>query len=239
MKLLIDDVRLKLLLEQKKHFIGRRVAWDSVLSAVSFLISVLCASYQTILCIPGIVLKTVFVMAGIGFTIKSIIDLREGLRDRYSYQDLLADIDRLNEMTHDHSIIVIRDTFREFPNRYLVYDDVSWECMLFPNYKDSGNGEAFIRDHLSAELKIKAEDIQLSFVAQRVHQKHSVSAGADKLYSHKFYLATISTFPDNVKDDTFVSDGRTYHWKTMTELELDEQVREKNADIVNYIKAIF
>lgn len=46
MKILIDNVRLNLLLEQKKQFIGNRVIWDSVLSSVSFLISVVMASYH-------------------------------------------------------------------------------------------------------------------------------------------------------------------------------------------------
>ena len=49
MKILIDNVRLNLLLEQKKQFIGNRVIWDSVLSSVSFLISLVMASYKEVL----------------------------------------------------------------------------------------------------------------------------------------------------------------------------------------------
>lgn len=44
--------------------IGNNVVWDSVLSAVSFLISVILASYKDFFGIPGIVLKTVFVVLG-------------------------------------------------------------------------------------------------------------------------------------------------------------------------------
>lgn len=36
MKILIDDVKLNLLLETKKSFIGKNVAWDSFLSAFHF-----------------------------------------------------------------------------------------------------------------------------------------------------------------------------------------------------------
>ena len=57
MKILIDNVRLNLLLEQKKQFIGNRVIWDSVLSSVSFLISVVMASYQEVLGISGVGMK--------------------------------------------------------------------------------------------------------------------------------------------------------------------------------------
>ena len=45
MKILLDDVKLTLLLEQKKQFIGTHIVWDSILSAASFLISVLLATY--------------------------------------------------------------------------------------------------------------------------------------------------------------------------------------------------
>lgn len=75
MKILIDDTKLNLLLEQKKQFIGRKVAWDSVLSAISFLISVLFATYSDFFGISGNVFKTVFVILGIGFSVKSIYDV--------------------------------------------------------------------------------------------------------------------------------------------------------------------
>ena len=45
MKILIDDVKLNLLLEQKKSFIGKKVAWDSILSAGSFLLSAIFEIY--------------------------------------------------------------------------------------------------------------------------------------------------------------------------------------------------
>ena len=57
MKILLDDVKLNLLLEQKKQFIGKTVVWDSLLSAVSFLISVIWASYSDFFIISGIVIK--------------------------------------------------------------------------------------------------------------------------------------------------------------------------------------
>ena len=44
--------------------IGNNVVWDSVLSTVSFLISVILASYKDFFGIPEIVLKTVFVVLG-------------------------------------------------------------------------------------------------------------------------------------------------------------------------------
>ena len=67
MQRLIDETRLNLLLEQKKDCIGKRVTWDSILSAVSFLLGALLASYSDLCGIPGVVFKTLFLSAGVFF----------------------------------------------------------------------------------------------------------------------------------------------------------------------------
>lgn len=239
MKILIDDIKLNLLLEQKKQFIGRKVAWDSVLSAFSFLISVLLASYEDFFGISGIVFKTIFVLLGIGFSVKSIIDITKSSKNSYNYEDLLVDINKLNEIAHNHSIVVIRDSFNPFPNRYLVYEDKSWNCQFFLNYKENPNNEEFIRNHISRELKIEPDDIELSYVAQKLHEKYSESAKENKVYSHKFYLAEIKKFPDQMQKDSFKCDGKTYYWKSLAELEEDKNVQKKNMDILNYVKELF
>ncbi|WP_418747600.1 hypothetical protein [Frisingicoccus sp.] len=239
MKILIDDIKLNLLLEQKKQFIGRKVAWDSVLSAFSFLISVLLASYSDFLGISGTVFKTVFVLLGIGFSAKSIFDIVKSSKNNYNFTDLLKDINKLNEIVHGHSIVVIKDTFNRFSNRFLVYEDNRWNCNFFVNYKDNPNNEAFIINHISSELKIEVDDIKLSFIAQKIHEKYSETAKERKVYSHKFYLATISNFPEDMEKDSFEFDGRLYHWKSIAELERNKDVQRKNLDILNYIKELF
>ena len=89
MQILIDNVKLNLLLDKKKQFIGKTVA--------------------------------------------------------------LNDINKLNEISHNHSIIVIKDTFNEFSNRFLVYNDTKWDCKFFLNYKENINNESYIKEHLSNE----------------------------------------------------------------------------------------
>lgn len=238
MKILIDDTKLNLLLEQKKQFIGKRVTWDNFLSAFSFLVSVILASYSDVLGIPGTVFKTVFVILGLFFSGKSIYDIVRNFRNNYGIEDLLKDINRLNEIPHSHSIVIIKDSFQRFSNRVLVYEDDRWGCNLFLNYKDNPNNEDFIVNHISNELKINRNDIRLTFVAQMIHEKFSESAKKDKVYNHRFYIASIKQFPVEMKKDTFNFDGRVYYWKTITELERDENVRKKNMDILNYVKEL-
>jgi hypothetical protein len=59
------------------------------------------------------------------------------------------------------------------------------------------------------------------------------------VYSHKFYEATISEFPEDIKKDSFIRDGKEYHWRSIAELEQDESVQKKNLDILNYVKELF
>ncbi len=58
-----------------------------------------------------------------------------------------------SETTHNHSIVAIRNSFEEFPNRFLVYYDTRWECFLFLNFKTNVNNESFIINGLSHQLK--------------------------------------------------------------------------------------
>lgn len=239
MKLLIDDVKLNLLLEQKKQFIGKSVAWDSVLSAISFLVSVFLASYDGLWGISGVVLKTVFVILGLFFTGKAVLDIFKNRNNNYDFQDLLTDINKLNEIAHSHSIVVIKNSFQKFPNKYLVYEDKRWDCDFFLNYKENPNNEEFIKNHISSELKIEQADIKLTYIAQKLHEKFSESAEKKKVYSHKFYLATIQSFPDLMKGDSFECDGKTYKWRSIAELEQDPKVQKRNLDVLNYVKELF
>lgn len=241
MKLLIDDTKLNLLLEKKKQYIGKSIVWDSLLSAVSFLISVMLSSYEDYFGVAGLGfgLKLVFSLLGIGFTIKSIIDIYNGIKHNYSYEDLLSDINKLNEIAHSHSIVVIKDGFRDYPNRYLVYEDTRWNCQLFLNYKENPNNEDFIKRHISSELKIATEKIRLTYVSQKLHEKFSESAQRNKLYSHRFYLAEVSEYPEHLTQDSFECDGRTYYWRSIQELEKNERVQKVNSDILNFVKELF
>ena len=109
---------------------------------------------------------------------------------------------------------------------------------MFLNYKDNSNNEDFIKKHLSGDLKIELEDIKLSYLGQRIHEKYSESAKQQKVYCHKFYIADIRKFPDKMKQDSFEIDGKKYQWLSMAELEADEDVQKKNYDIVQFVKEL-
>jgi len=239
MKITIDDVKLNLLLEQKKEFIGRKVVFDSLASSVSLLITVLISDFKEFVGPFGDFLKILFLLIGLVFAIKSMFDIINSLKNSYDFNDLLNDINKLNEIESYHCLIVIKDTFNDFSNRYLIYDDEKWNCMFFINYKNSQAypiDESFIINHLSNQLKINESKITIEKRNSKISCKYSVKDDVNKLYNHTLYYATINEFTNELKKDTFTIDGITYHWKTIHDLEIDESVKKHNMDIVEFVK---
>lgn len=239
MKILLDEKELSLLLRSKEKFIGKVVTVDTLISSISLLISVIFASYESVLGENGRYLKIFFIGLGIIFTVKSFVDIHKSKKNKYTYEDLIQDINEINKITHNHSIVIVEDKFNKHSNRILVYEDRRWGCKLFLNYKQNENNEKFIIDHLSRELKIDRDNVKLKYVAQEIHKKYSPSNNKEKIYDHKFYLAEINEFPDFLKQDRFTIDGRDYFWETIYNLEADKDVAEKNSDVVSYVKQYF
>ena len=119
MRLLIDKTDLELLLEKKREYIGNKVTIDTIIAGVSFLLSALTASYNDILGISGIVLKTVFCVIGIAYIIKIIFDIIDMYKNKYDHNILAQDIISLNKIQHNHSLIAVKDTFNNEPQRFL------------------------------------------------------------------------------------------------------------------------
>lgn len=239
--MVIKDKNLKLLLETKRELIGRTVAIDTLLSAISFCVSVYFASYGKGFYllgnhVNGAVIKTFFLCIGLFFTIKSINDIYYNKKNTYTYNDLYNDITDISELANKHSIIALKDSFNEYPNRYLVYNDKRWNCMFFPNYKTNENNEEFIMSKLSNNLKVDKSCINLDFVKELTHDKFSHSSGKMKVYQHRLYHARIDGFPEHMKNDGFVCDGIQYRWMTISDMENDEMIKEKNLDVVNFVK---
>lgn len=234
--ILLDETKLNLLLEQKKNFIGKAVMWDSVLSAVSFLVSVFLASYNDIFGIPGSFFKCTFVIIGLFFTGKSVCDIIYSLRNTYTAADLFTDINKLNQITHNHSIIAIKDSFSAYPNRFLLYFDPRWSCDLFLNFKENINNESFIISGISNRLKIDPSDISVSYIAQSIHEKFSVSHKENRVYCHRLYLVSVKSFPPKLKKSSFEIDGTQYKWMSISEMEMDQHIMEVNKDVVQFVK---
>lgn len=236
MRMLIDNRDLELLLEKKKEFIGNKVTVDTMIAGISFLLSVLTATYSNWFGISGIVFKTVFGFIGILYCAKIVRDVIEMYRNKYNHEMLMKDIKNLNLIQHNHSLVAIRDTFDE-ENRFLVYYDERWDCKLFLNYKTADqNNEDVIIDRISADLGIDKRKILCNYITSRVQEKYSVSHQENRVYNHRLYEVMVSKYPEKMKKDNFVVNGKHYYWMSVTEMEKDENIMGKNREVVDFVK---
>lgn len=236
MKIVIDERDLNLVLEEKKNVIGAKITWDSIVSAISLTISALIGGYGNFFFIPGWVFRYILLVMGISFTIKCVRDTRNFVKHPYTHKDLLRDIESKKENTHDHSIVAIKDTFNEYPNRFLLYYDTRWKCWLFPNFKDNADNEGFIKEGISNKLKVKAEGIDMMFLTRRRQQKYSESHKEERIYLHSVYKATIKKFPSQERKDEFEVDGVRFKWMGIPEMEKDDRIQKVNTDVVQLVK---
>lgn len=100
---------------------------------------------------------------------------------------------------HNHSLVVIRDTFKQQPGRFLVYYDERWDCKLFLNFKTvNGDNETAILERVSASLQIPKENISAKYLTSRVQEKYSVSHDETRVYNHRLYEMVIHSFTDDM-----------------------------------------
>ena len=152
MRLLINKKDLALLLEQKRDYIGNRVAVDTVIAGISFLLSAFTASYNDIFFASSITLKYLFCFISVLYTLKIARDLIEMHSDSYNHTKLMKDIEDLDMIQHKHSLIVIKRNKNQKASKFLLYYDEEWDCKLFLNCKTADrNNEQNIK---AALLKI-------------------------------------------------------------------------------------
>ena len=238
MKLLIDDKDLKLLLEEKRNFIGTKVAWDSLIGTISFLVSALTASYDNIFGISHIAIKTFFLLLSIVFFVKAISDFYKSNQNRYSHKDLEKDIEHLNTIQHNHSLVAIQNIMDNHSKRFLVYFDEKWECKLFLNYKTiEGDNENFLVEAISTDLGVNRNEIQCNFVARQIHEKYSVSHCEMRTYNHRLYKVILHDIPEYMQKKDFVYNQKHYYWMSIDEMRNDSEIRNKNLDVVEFVNS--
>ena len=185
---------LALLLERKRDYIGNRVAADTVIAGVSFLLSTLTASYKNIFSISGIVFKYSFCFIGVLYILKIIKDLIRMYTDGYDHARLMKDIEDLDMIQHKHSLIMIKKTINQKEPQFLLYYDEKWDCKLFLNYKTT----------------------------ERNNEQNIVSR--------------IAEGPEAAGNDDFIINDRHYYWMSISDMEKDANIIQKNLEVVDFVK---
>jgi hypothetical protein len=238
MKLLIDNLKLKLLLEKRREYVGNKLdGLDTFLAGLFFLLSLLCSEYHNIGMIDGLVIKTLAFVIGTSATIYGFVKIISSHTKKYNHEILYSDIENLNEITHPFSIVAVKDTFNQFPNRFLLYYDKTWECWFFFSFKTSDvSDEDNIKIRLSNLLHIESKFITTQYISARIQPKHSLRDNIDKVYLHRLYRADVTSFPELCKEDSFEIDGVKFRWMSIPDMEDDVRIMEVNKDVVSMVK---
>lgn len=238
MKLLIDKIRLRLLLEEKREYINRPIdGIDTIVTALIYIASLLCSDFHGVFGVDKNVIATFAWIFAFGFLFYGVYQVFISLHRRYNHNALFADIENLNEILHRFSVVAIKDSFQDFPNRFLLYYDDAWSCWFFPNFHTSEfQNEQSICQRLSNQLKVDSKSILLRYIADRVQSKYSERDKINKVYQHSLYQATLFSFPEVMKSDEFSIDGINYKWWTISDMEKDPVLFQKNNDVISFVK---
>ena len=236
MQLIVDDRDLELLLKNKKYFIGKKWQWEIVFSFASGLLSALTGNYEgNILNIDGIYFNVGFCLITVISFICAVVDYFKN-NEAYSYNEvkLMEDIKKLEKPVHNHSLVCIKNN-----DKYLVYDDHTWKCFLFPNYKDVDNDNEFnVKTSIANDLGISVEGFKLLNIGSNTSSKLSQRTKDVTTYHHTLYLLEFNK-PQAFFDleDFTASNGKHYYWMSANEMLSKDTIREINGDIIAFVES--
>ena len=116
--------------------------------------------------------------------------------------------------------------------KYLQKYDYRWNCWLFPYIKTAENNKENVDEYISELFHLS---IDTSYIAQAKHCKYSESDNVYKIYNHKLYGVLLTHTPEIMLQDEFYMEDVKYRWMSIKELEQDENVMKKNADVIAFI----
>lgn len=238
MKMLIDKLKLNLLLEKKRDYIKKSVdGVDVVITAVIYIISLLCSDFKSVFGIDKEVIATVAYILAFIILVYGARRIYISSKYKYNHNILLNDIENLDEVLHKFSIVALKDDFNDHSNRFLLYYDDAWKCWFFFNFKTSeAQNEENLAQRLSNMLKIDVADIRIKYITDRIQPKFSERDQVNKVYQHSLYQAQIFKFGDILKEDEFEIEGVRFKWFTIADMEKNERIKSINSDVVAYVK---
>lgn len=139
-------------------------------------------------------------------------------------------VEQTNNTFHKFSLVVIENG----NGKYLQLYDEDWKCWLFPYYRYQDPNKETIDNKVSDLLK---REITTEYVATAIHCKYSVRDESYKRYKHFLYKYTIGSIPESMLDEEFIIDNKKYSWKTINDLENDNNTMDKNDDVIAFVKS--
>ena len=228
MKLEIEYDKLNSLLLEKKEYIGRHPleVIINIGGGISFGVTLYSAKIQNYF------INTALYIVVLSMIVIGFLQLR---KCSYNSEKLIDDIKNLSVSNNKYSLIAIMNTYeRNGPNKALLKLDQGWEnTYLFPYFQTSlTNDEENIKHRIASSLNINIEEIGIRFLTQEDQPKWSPRHKKVRQYQNKYYLATIRSFPEHLKQDTFILGNANYKWMTLEKMENDKKIQEHNKDVL-------
>ena len=150
---------------------------------------------------------------------------------------ILKEIEDLDMIQHNHSLVIIKESFNDNMKRFLLYYDEKWDCKLFLNYKTQERGdEAAIIANVVKELKLNQKEVKCRYITSKLQEKYSVSHRENRIYNHRLYELQVNRFSEQEMEKDFVVNGKHYYWMSIEEMEKDDNIRNKNLEVVDFVK---
>lgn len=137
--------------------------------------------------------------------------------------------EKANGKYHEFSLLAFKNTNGEFLQIY----DPRWKCWLFPYFRTEEDNKA-AADKFASDLI--GDKVFTQYVTSSIHCKFSVSDQVYKVYDHKLYKLTLDPAPEHMQKKEFQIDDTKYRWMSFSEMENDDEIMEKNEEIVAFIK---
>ena len=153
---------------------------------------------------------------------------------KYNKKKKSKDKPKGRKVMNTHSIIIIKNE----KNEYLQYYDKKWNCYLFLNSKMKNKEDMeSIYNKIKEMLNIEKEDVEISFVGEKIHKKFSESDKIKKEYQHFFYKVNILKNIEEFNKKEFQCFNIKYKWFSFKEFENDERIQKVNGDIIQFVKS--
>lgn len=240
-KIVINKDKLKLIISNHRDEIGRskQDIFTNIFSVIGFWVGTV--SYFGNQSIFGMDLKTLFIVSSIVYSVWILCLIVKGCQ--FNADTLMDEIEKQNELSkqYSHSIVLIKNTFEKYPNKYLVYYDTRWDCWFFPNWhtmEDVQENKKNIIEHISQDLKVDRNQISISYLFSKVREKYSHSFKKSKVYDHSFYKVDIEKeelLKLKINQEVLI-DGRKYKWMSIADMENSDNILKKNGDIIYFVK---
>lgn len=130
---------------------------------------------------------------------------------------------------HKFSLLAVIDS----DGKYLQVYDERWKCWLFPSFRSEEPRKENIDSKASEFLNC---DIETTYVAHTVHCKYSVSDDTYKRYDHTLYKVVLEETLEYMKGDSFKLNGKKCKWRSMNEIQNDEEEMAKNEEVIAFVK---